>query len=77
MIFRKSKLLLTTIFFLTFFQSSYSSEIIIPKKKPAIKSQIVVPPLKPGTFNEKQSLKGDKDLPKEVLGIFITSQKTT
>ena len=57
MIFRKSKLLLTTIFFLSFFQSSYSNEIIIPKKKPAFKSQVVVPPLKPGTFNKKQSLK--------------------
>ena len=64
MIFRKSKLLLTIIFFLSFFQSSYSSEIIIPKKKPAIKSLIVLPPFKPGTFNEKQSLKADKDLPK-------------
>ena len=55
MIFRKSKLLLTTIFFLTFFQSSYSNEIIIPKKKPAFKSQVVVPPLKPGTINEKKN----------------------
>ena len=77
MIFRKSKLLLTTIFFLSFFQSSYSSEIIIPKKKPAFKSQIVVPPLKPGTFNEKQSLKDDKDLPKRDLWDFIAPQKTT
>ncbi len=77
MIFRKSKLLLTTIFFLTFFQSSYSNEIIIPKKKPAFKSQIVVPPLKPGTFNEKQSLKDDKDLPKEIFGILLPPQKTT
>ena len=75
MIFRKSKLLLTTIFFLTFFQSSYSSEIIIPKKKPAFKSQIVVPPLKPGTFNEKQSLKDDKDLPKEIFGILLPPKK--
>ncbi len=75
MIFRKSKLLLTTIFFLTFFQSSYSNEIIIPKKKPAFKSQIVVPPLKPGTFNEKQSLKDDKDLPKEIFGILLPPKK--
>ena len=75
MIFRKSKLLLTTIFFLSFFQSSYSNEIIIPKKKPAIKSQIVVPPLKPGTFNEKQSLKDDKDLPKEIFGILLPPKK--
>ena len=75
MIFRKSKLLLTTIFFLTIFQSSYSNEIIIPKKKPAFKSQIVVPPLKPGTFNEKQSLKDDKDLPKEIFGILLPPKK--
>ena len=75
MIFRKSKLLLTTIFFLSFFQSSYSNEIIIPKKKPAFKSQVVVPPLKPGTFNEKQSLKGDKDLPKEIFGILLPPKK--
>ena len=75
MIFRKSKLLLTTIFFLSFFQSSYSNEIIIPKKKPAFKSQIVVPPLKPGTFNEKQSLKDDKDLPKEIFGILLPPKK--
>ena len=75
MIFRKSKLLLTTIFFLSFFQSSYSNEIIIPKKKPAFKSQIVIPPLKPGTFNEKQSLKDDKDLPKEIFGILLPPKK--
>ncbi len=75
MIFRKSKLLLTTIFFLSFFQSSYSNEIIIPKKKPLFKRQIVVPPLKPGTFNEKQSLKNDKDLPKEIFGILIPPKK--
>ena len=75
MIFRKSKLLLTIIFFLSFFQSSYSNEIIIPKKKPAFKSQVVVPPLKPGTFNEKQSLKGDKDLPKEIFGILLPPKK--
>ncbi len=75
MIFRKSKLLLTTIFFLSFFQSSYSNEIIIPKKKPAIKSLIVVPPIKPGAFNEKQSLKDDKDLPKEIFGILIPPKK--
>ena len=75
MIFRKSKLLLTIIFFLSFFQSSYSNEIIIPKKKPAFKSQIVVPPLKPGTFNEKQSLKDDKDLPKEIFGILLPPKK--
>ena len=75
MIFRKSKLLLTTIFFLSFFQSSYSNEIIIPKKKPALKSQVVVPPLKPGTFNEKQSLKDDKDLPKEIFGILLPPKK--
>ena len=71
MIFRKSKLLFTIIFFLSFFQSSYSNEIIIPKKKPAIKSLIIVPLLKPGTFNEKQSLKDDKDLPKEIFGILL------
>ena len=75
MIFRKSILLLTTIFFFSFFQSSYSSEIIIPKKKPAFKSQIVIPPLKPGTFNEKQSLKDDKDLPKEIFGILLPPKK--
>jgi len=75
MIFRKSILLLTTIFFFSFFQSSYSNEIIIPKKKPAFKSQVVVPPLKPGTFNEKQSLKGDKDLPKEIFGILLPPKK--
>ncbi len=75
MIFRKSKLLLTTIFFLSFFQSSYSNEIIIPKKKPAFKSQVVVPPLKPGTFNEKQSLIDDKDLPKEIFGILLPPKK--
>ncbi len=75
MIFRKSKLLLTTIFFLTFFQSSYSNEIIIPKKKPMFKSQILVPPLKPGTFYEKESLKGDKDLPKEIFGILLPPKK--
>ena len=75
MIFRKSKLLLTTIFFLSFFQSSYSIEIIIPKKKPVFKSQIVIPPLKPGTFNEKQSLKDDKDLPKEIFGILLPPKK--
>ena len=75
MIFRKSILLLTTIFFFSFFQSSYSNEIIIPKKKPAFKSQIVVPPLKPGTFNEKQSLKDDKDLPKEIFGILLPPKK--
>ena len=75
MIFRKSKLLLTTIFFFSFFQSSYSNEIIIPKKKPAFKSQIVIPPLKPGTFNEKQSLKDDKDLPKEIFGILLPPKK--
>ena len=75
MIFRKSKLLLTTIIFLGFFQSSYSNEIIIPKKKPAFKSQIVIPPLKPGTFNEKQSLKDDKDLPKEIFGILLPPKK--
>ncbi len=75
MIFRKSKLLLTTIFFLSFFQSSYSNEIIIPKKKPKFKSQIIVPPFKPGTFNEKQSLKGDKDLPKEIFGILLPPKK--
>ncbi len=75
MIFRKSKLLLTIIFFLSFFQSSYSNEIIIPKKKPEFKSQVVVPPLKPGTFNEKQSLKDDKDLPKEIFGILLPLKK--
>ena len=75
MIFRKSILLLTTIFFFSFFQSSYSNEIIIPKKKPAFKSQIVVPPLKPGTFFEKQSLKDDKDLPKEIFGILLPPKK--
>ena len=75
MIFRKSILLLTTIFFFSFFQSSYSNEIIIPKKKPAFKSQIVIPPLKPGTFNEKQSLKDDKDLPKEIFGILLPPKK--
>ncbi|MDC3139441.1 lytic transglycosylase domain-containing protein [Candidatus Pelagibacter sp.] len=75
MIFRKSKLLLTTIIFLGFFQSSYSNEIIIPKKKPAFKSQIVIPPLKPGTFKEKQSLKDDKDLPKEIFGILLPPKK--
>ena len=75
MIFRKSKLLLTTIFFLSFFQSSYSNEIIIPKKKPAIKSQVETPPPKPGTFNEKQSLKDDKDLPKEIFGILLPPKK--
>ncbi len=75
MIFRKSKLLLTTIFFLSFFQSSYSNEIIIPKKKPTFKSQLVVPPLKPGTFNDKQSLKNDKDLPKEIFGILLPPKK--
>ena len=75
MIFRKSKLLLTTIFFLSFFQSSYSDEIIIPKKKPTFKSQIVVPPFKPGTFNKKQSLKNDKDLPKEIFGILLPPRK--
>ncbi len=75
MIFRKSILLLTTIFFFSFFQSSYSNEIIIPKKKPAFKNQIVIPPLKPGTFNEKQSLKDDKDLPKEIFGILLPPKK--
>ena len=75
MIFRKSKLLLTIIIFLSFFQSSYSNEIIIPKKKPAFRSQIVIPPLKPGTFNEKQSLKDDKDLPKEIFGILLPPKK--
>ena len=75
MIFRKSKFLLTIIIFLGFFQSSYSNEIIIPKKKPAFKSQIVIPPLKPGTFNEKQSLKDDKDLPKEIFGILLPPKK--
>ena len=75
MIFRKSKLLLTTIIFLGFFQSSYSNEIIIPKKKPAFKSQIVIPPLKPGSYKEKQSLKDDKDLPKEIFGILLPPKK--
>ncbi len=75
MIFRKSILLLTTIFFFSFFQSSYSNEIIIPKKKPTFKNQIVIPPLKPGTFDEKQSLKDDKDLPKEIFGILLPPKK--
>ncbi len=75
MIFRKSILLLTTIFFFNFFQSSYSNEIIIPKKKPTFKNKIVVPPLKPGTFDEKQSLKDDKDLPKEIFGILLPPKK--
>ncbi len=75
MIFRKSKLLLTTIFFLSFFQSSYSNEIIIPKKKPAFKSQIVIPLLKPGTFKIKQSFKEDKNLPKEIFGILLPLKK--
>ena len=75
MIFRKSKLLITTIFFLSFFQSTYSNEIIIPEKKPAFKSQILVPPLKPGTLNEKQSLKGDKNLPKKIFGILLPPTK--
>ncbi len=75
MIFRKSILLLTTIFFFNFFQSSYSNEIIIPKKKPTFKNKIVVPLLKPGTFDEKQSLKNDKDLPKEIFGILLPPKK--
>ena len=75
MIFINSKLILTTIIFLGFSHSSYSNEIIIPKKKPAFKSQIVIPPLKPGTFKEKQSLKEDKDLPKEIIGILLPPKK--
>ncbi len=75
MIFRKSTLILTTIFFFSFFQSSYTNEIIIPKKKPDFKSQIVVPPLKPGTFNEKQILEDDKDLAKEIFGILLPPKK--
>ena len=31
--------------------------------------------LKPGTFNEKQSLKDDKDLPKEIFGILLPPKK--
>ena len=71
MIFRKSKFLFTIIFFLTFFQSSYSNELIIPKKKPSFKSKLIIPPIKPGTVIEKQSLKNDKDLPKEIFGILL------
>ena len=75
MIFRKSKFLLTIIFFLSFFQSSYSDELIIPKKKPSFKNKLIIPPLKPGTVIEKQSLKNDKDLPKEIFGILLPPKK--
>ena len=57
MIFRKSKFLFTIIFFLSFFQSSYSNELIIPKKKPSFNNKLIIPPFKPGTVIEKQSLK--------------------
>ena len=75
MIFRKSKFLFTIIFFLSFFQSSYSNELIIPKKKPSFKSKLIIPPFKPGTVIEKQSLKNDKDLPKEIFGILLPPKK--
>ncbi len=75
MIFRKSKFLLTIIFFLSFFQSSYSDELIIPKKKPTFKNKLIIPPFKPGTVIEKQSLKNDKDLPKEIFGILLPPKK--
>ncbi len=75
MIFRKSKFLFTIIFFLSFFQSSYSNELIIPKKKPSFKNKLIIPPLKPGTVIEKQSLKNDKDLPKEIFGILLPLKK--
>tara|TARA_B100000700_G_scaffold328139_1_gene444937 strand:- start:42 stop:2228 length:2187 start_codon:yes stop_codon:yes gene_type:complete len=75
MIFRKSKLLLTIIFFLNFFQSSYSNEIIIPKKKPLFRSQIIIPPIKPVSTIIKKSLENDKDLPKQISGILVPPKK--
>ena len=75
MIFRKSQFLFTIIFFLSFFQSSYSDELIIPKKKPSFKNKLIIPPLKPGTVIEKQSLKNDKDLPREIFGILLPPKK--
>ena len=53
--------------------------IPIPKnsiaKKPFSKSKLIIPPFKPGTIVEKQSLKNDKDLPKEIFGILVPPKK--
>ena len=75
MIFRKSKFLFTIIFFLSFFQSSYSNELIIPKKKPSFNNKLIIPPFKPGSMVEKQSLTNDKDLPKEIFGVLLPPKK--